>query len=129
MPTDTLHAAQRRCSAFKIDPSHSLSLVLVFVFPSLDVDLLLWLYVQAHTAEDKAEAIEQAVDRMNCTRDWLSGQTFLTSAQMEQWSGLVRAGSSYCICMKQPRILQTLTYGCGRCGGKGEMQRAALFWL
>lgn len=47
--------------------------------------------MQAHTAEDKAEAIEQAVDRMNCTRDWLSGQTFLTSAQMEQWSGLVSA--------------------------------------
>ena len=49
------------------------------------------LHLQAHTAEEKAEAIEQAVDRLSCTLDWLSSQPFLTSAQMEQWSGLVRA--------------------------------------
>lgn len=45
--------------------------------------------VQAQTAEEKAEAIEQAVDRVNCTQDWLAGQTFLTAAQLEQWNGLV----------------------------------------
>ena len=45
--------------------------------------------LQAQTAEEKAEAIEQAVDRVTCTQDWLAGQTFLTAAQLEQWNGLV----------------------------------------
>lgn len=45
--------------------------------------------MQAQTAEDKAECVEQAVERIRSTLDWTSEQNVLTPTQMHCWDHLV----------------------------------------
>jgi len=45
--------------------------------------------VQAQTADDKAEATQQAVERVRCSLEWMHQQTFLTPTQMDHWDHLV----------------------------------------
>ena len=45
--------------------------------------------MQAQTADEKAEATEQAVDRVSLTLEWLQGQKAMTPMQVEHWDHLV----------------------------------------
>ncbi len=45
--------------------------------------------MQAQTADEKAEATEQAVDRVRLTLEWLQGQKAMTPMQVEHWDHLV----------------------------------------
>jgi acetyl-CoA carboxylase carboxyltransferase component len=47
-------------------------------------------HMQAQTADEKAEATEQAVDRVRLTLEWLQGQKAMTPMQVEHWDHLVR---------------------------------------
>ncbi|DBA92828.1 TPA: hypothetical protein ACH3X1_003011 [Trebouxia sp. C0004] len=46
--------------------------------------------LKAQTADEKAEATEQAVDRVRLTLEWLQGQKAMTPMQVEHWDHLVR---------------------------------------
>ena len=46
--------------------------------------------MQAQTADEKAEATEQAVDRVRLTLEWLQGQKAMSAMQVEHWDHLVR---------------------------------------
>lgn len=56
--------------------------------------------MQAQTAGEKAEATEQAVDRVRLTLEWLQGQKAMTPMQVEYWDHLVCS-----TCMVQSLLL------------------------
>ena len=56
--------------------------------------------MQAQTADEKAEATEQAVDRVRLTLEWLQGQKAMTPMQVEHWDHLVCSS-----CVVSPLLL------------------------